>query len=431
MISAAAFETLLVLFIAGCAGLIGLMVLFRNPFWGVAATLASLPLVPFWIGTSVAGFFVNIHMSLAAVATVAMLRARRGTVQLNLADGAIATLLAAAVVAFLTGHTTIAQAYAVFQWALFYTFARVACDTYGLPRVARWFVGASLVVSVALLVEFATGTNAWVQYARVNNALYEMWSTLQSRGGVLRAEGPFGHSIAAGTTLAMAAVLAFVTRWRPGLRLAAVALLSAAVVATISRLGMVSLGLGVLLTVLLARGTGLSRAVRAWAVAALACAAAALVYGLADIFAESGSEATDSASYRVWLTELIPTIQPLGMADSFNRSTAGGTSFGPFRSIDSALLLFALTQGWIASVVVLILVIALVLRVARLEAGPAALAILAQLPALAGVALITQYGYAFWLVVGLAVTEAIPRPTPPPQLTAGPGRRLLTASGGM
>lgn len=431
MISATAFEALLELAVAAFGGVVGLVVLFKNPFWGVAATLAALPLVPYWIGTSVSGFFVTAPMALAAVTTVAVLRARQGPIPLSLADWAIGALLVGSAAAFLTGHTTIAQVYTLFQWVLFYAFGRVASATYGLPRMARWLVAPSLVVAAALLVEFATGTNLWVQYVRANNALYQVWSTLQSRGGVLRAEGSFGHSIAAGASLAMVAVLVFLTRWSTRTRLAAVALLAAAVIATVSRLGMVSLGLGVLLTVLLARGTGLGRVVRIWALAAIAVAATAVIVGLSDIFAESGSEAADSASYRGWLTELIPTVQPLGMAESFNRSTAGGTSFGAFRSIDSALLLFALTQGWVASLVVLGLVIALALRVARLEAGPASLAVLAQLPALVGVALITQYGHLFWVVVGLAVTEAIPRPSPPPLPTAGPVRLLRPASEGI
>ena len=85
----------------------------------------------------------------------------------------------------------------------------------------------------------------------------------------------------------------------------------------------------------------------------LAAAGVASYTVLSDIFVESGAEATNSAAYRVWLLELVETVQPIGYASSFTRSTSGLTSFGGFRSIDSAVLFHALTNGWVSTLILL------------------------------------------------------------------------------
>lgn len=406
MISAPALESLLVLLVALLAGGLGSLVALRQPWWAVVATVASLPLVPFWIGQSVSGFFVSLHLALALVSLFAVLRVRRTPMPISLVDWALLVIAGLTLLAFVTRQLSIAHVYALLQWLVLYAFARVSTATYGVRRVITVFCLAAAVTAAAMLVEAATGMNPWVRFVRMNNSLYHLWSNLQSRGGVLRAEGAFGHSIAAGASLAVAAVLSLSARIRESRRLLLLALLIVATLTTISRIGMVTIALGVGLAVVVG-SIHLSQRVRGLVLGLLALGGLGYVQGLGSVFAESGAEAANSAAYRTWLLELIPSANLIGMADSFARSTAGGTSFGAYRSIDSALLLFALTHGWIATALALVLLAAAVLRVLRLQAGTATIAVAAQIPALATVALITQYSLVFWLVAGIAVSESL------------------------
>ena len=63
---------------------------------------------------------------------------------------------------------------------------------------------ADVAVAAAVLgiLEFATSFNPWVLVPGPE-PLYSTWKDLQPRGGMLRIEGAFGHSIAMGTVLAM------------------------------------------------------------------------------------------------------------------------------------------------------------------------------------------------------------------------------------
>lgn len=124
-------------------------------------------------------------------------------------------------------------------------------------------------------------------------------------------------------------------------------------------------------------------------------------------FSEAGSEATASASYRGDLLSLIPSMAPVGVAAESHRNASGDTYFGTFHSIDSALIYFGLTNGLIPLGLIVAVLLAAIVLVASGRAAPATLAIVAQLPALATVALITQYAMFFWVICGIAVSTQL------------------------
>ena len=97
----------------------------------------------------------------------------------------------------------------------------------------------------------------------------------------------------------------------------------------------------------------------------------------------------------------------IGEAADSRRTAAGETRFGAFHSIDSALIYFGLTNGLIPLALVVTVLLAALLLALRGRATPATLAIVAQLPAVATVALITQYAMFFWVVCGLAVSSQL------------------------
>jgi hypothetical protein len=229
----------------------------------------------------------------------------------------------------------------------------------------------------------------------------EQWSAIQLRGGVARAEGAFGHSIALGAALAVSMPLVLVAPLRLWVRLAAVVLMLAAVVVTFSRIALVTSCLGLLLSVV--AGSELPRRLRALLVVAGAGVGAVAFPLVTQVFSAAGSEATNSAAYRLDLLSLVRYIDVLGSSSAFARAPDGSVSFGAFGSIDSALILQGLWYGWVSLAVALVLLAVAAAAVATRKATAPTIAIAAQIPALATVALITQYASMFWFVVGLAV----------------------------
>lgn len=382
-----------------------LMALTR-PWWATVAALASLALIPFWLGGSVGGFFISIQLLLAAVAAISILVREKPAVGLNFVDIALTLLLGLSVATWVLGLSTVTQPYTFLQAMVIYWFARLAAMTYGTRQIFTVIAAAFALVAVTMLLEFATGRNPWLEYLAVNNNLYDQWSGLQSRGGVLRAEGPFGHSIAAGCSLAVAATLALGAKLRTWVRITVILLLTSAILVTISRIGMVTAALGIGLAIVFTR-TKLSRAVNALVLGVLMLGITTYNLTLAGIFEESGAEAANSAAYRLWLLDLLPLLQPIGYAASFSRSTSGAGSFSSFASIDNFFLEYSLKNGWVPAVVLLVLMGVAILQLLRLRAGQATAAVVAQIPALFTVALITTYGLVFWLSVGLSVSESV------------------------
>ena len=97
----------------------------------------------------------------------------------------------------------------------------------------------------------------------------------------------------------------------------------------------------------------------------------------------------------------------VGVADSATKDSTGQVYFGNFRSIDSQLILTGLSSGLIAlALIVVALIAGIVLVVSRRATAPT-IAVVAQIPALATVALITQYSVFVWFAIGLAASTQL------------------------
>jgi hypothetical protein len=240
----------------------------------------------------------------------------------------------------------------------------------------------------------------------MNNDQYAQWGTLQLRGGVLRAEGAFGQAIPLGAAIALGVPFALGSRLRTWLKFSVVAVLLAGTVVTFSRIGMSCAVLGLLLCAFFLRGS-LTTRVRVALVGVLAVAVAAAFPLLSEVFTSAGSEATDSAAYRGGLLTTIGTMSPFGVASSYQKTPAGIVYFDGFKSIDSALIFAGLNLGLVAMVIGLVGLAAAIVVVLLRRATPATIAVVAQIPALTSVALITQYAAFFWFTVGMAATSQL------------------------
>ena len=409
-------STVLLAAVALSVGLLGVVVMARAPRVALAGWLLAVCAVPVWAGVVVViNWEPHVVATLGlAVSLVLALAAGRGaeSVRLTWADGLMAVFVAVSLVPALAGRADISEVFQLLVgWFVPFLAGRVIGHRVPVVQVYGAFAAAFTVVGVLTLVEFVTGWNPFVLIPGSND-LYGPWSPIQVRGGQARAEGAFGHSIALGASLALAAPLTLAAPFRTGVRLLMVAVQLAASVVTFSRIGLATAVLGVVLTVLAVR-TGLPAQLR-WAIAgALVVGAAASASLLTSVFAAAGSEATDSADYRVDLLALLPSVRLFGHADSLQRSPTGEQSFGSFQSVDNALLLVALDYGWVPVALVLVLLLTAVGAAVTRRATPPTLALVAQLPAFVSVALITQYATLAWFIAGLAVYSqaAAQRPT--------------------
>jgi hypothetical protein len=389
-----------------------LLVMARAPRLAFAGWLVVLCFVPVWVGIT---FVVGLEGHV--VATIGLLLSLlpgliRGklltTPRLTWGDGLFAAFLLVTLLAVLSGRVTFSATFVVYvQWAAAFLAGRLV----GYRVRLSWIYGALAivftVVSALALVEFAAGWNPFLGISG-DSSLRGTWGVVEFRGGGGRTEGAFGHSIALGASLALAVPLALAAPFRTAVRLPIVLLMLAATVVTFSRIGLVTAGLGAVLA-LLFLGSELPRRLRVAVSAGLVVVGIAFAPLVSGVFAAAGSEAANSAGYRLQLLALLPDLQPFGWASTAYQ-VAGQTVLanvpttdGLLQTIDNALLLVGLSYGWVPLVVLLLgLLVAVRCLVSGRVTAPT-ISLVAQIPAFATVALITQYSTFTWFVAGLAV----------------------------
>lgn len=288
------------------------------------------------------------------------------------------------------------------QWILGFLLGRLVLLRLGEDLVYRIIIVMFAIVAVLALVEFVLDWHPWSLTAGPHNEIYAIWGPIQGRGGLSRSEGAFGHSIALGCSLALTLPLVLAARLRPWVRFALACLMIGATLVTLSRGALLSAGLSILLVAVFG-GRRYGAESRRTAVVVLVVGALVSLPALSSVLASAGDEAGKSADYRGRLLDLIGAMDPLGLSGQGRTAANGERYIGTFQSIDSQIILTGLTYGWIVLLLGLGLLLAAAVLVIVGRATPGIIAIVGQAPALASVALITQYNIFFWFVAGLGV----------------------------
>ncbi|WP_375426336.1 hypothetical protein [uncultured Friedmanniella sp.] len=439
--SAELFSTALNLAAAALLLVLAFSALRMSPKAAIVVWLFVICFIPIWIGQTITVYFPAFAIVglLAAASFVPTTNRFRWSV----ADAVVLAVAVTVLAEYALKLTTRTATFDLFViWSGAFLLGRVVTSVLD----ARWIYGAVAVffsiAAVLALAEFVTGLNVFITYLGNGTALFDQWRTQQPRGGILRAEGAFGHSIALGSSLAIAATLTLGSRFRPWIKTAMLVVLLGGAVVTFSRTGMITAALGVVVACLFVRNP-LSRRYRIGLLILAMVSAGVVFVSIRDVFLASGNEAEGSALYRSELLQLVGYIQPFGLAANFTVSTTSQTSIGEFGSVDNALLLFALTYGWVPTALLALLFAGAVAALFRGRATLAVVAVIAQLPALVTVALITQYAAVFWFAVGLAIsTQVIANQTRAPRQgpmsvqhprtadPAPPARRVLQGTRG-
>ncbi|MFP7760259.1 hypothetical protein [Marisediminicola sp. LYQ85] len=388
---------LLALAVAGAAAAV---LVFRSaPRLTVVVWVVTLCFVPIWVGFS-AGIF---YSAITFVTLLCIAAASTRGFRWSAVDTALLVFLAVVMLAFAVGGITLGHVLiTVMDWLVPYVWGRLVLSRVSPRFVTSTIAIATVAVAAMALGEFLSGLNIFVLVPWGNGG-YTLWSPLQPRGGVLRAEGAFGHSISLGSSLAIGSVFILTARWHLALRVCALIVVAAAVVVTFSRIGLVALALALVLCLLFLRTDMSGRTRVVFSVLAVAGALVATPL-LSAVFGQAGDEAEGSALYRFELFSLVGQMSPVGLSDGYTVAPDGAVRVGQFESIDSALILTGLRLGWVPLVILLAVLVALLAIVVSRSANPALIAIAAQVPGLATVALITQLPYFFWFVAGLGVS---------------------------
>ena len=395
-------------FLAASALLSSVAVFLRRPAATLATWLMLLIVFPYWFGVH-AGVFVPFCVVTAVVLIVpALFSARMILEPLDLIMASFAAIcLAASLTGLATWYDT---AVVLAQWCLGYFLGRVwssSLSRVGLATIMTAFGGTLAALSC---LEFLLSWHPFVSLFP-GSAVFNSWSWIQYRGGQARSEWSFGHSIALGNVIAMCVPFVFFSRMKPWLMVGTIAIMTAGVAATFSRNALIAVGLGLALGLWLAPSGATVRQRLSVSIAVFAASSIIILPGIL-VWSSAGDEVASSTDYRFQMLSLLRDINVLGSSGTLYTLSDGQPGYastdylaGAARSIDNTFVLLGLNLGWIAVLLSSVVVLAIAfLQIKRQRRTAAGLAVVAQLPTLMTVAMITQYSIVFWAIAGMAAS---------------------------
>ncbi len=399
--SAGEVDSLVMVVAAVAIGLTGLMVAFKVPSLAIIGWISVIAFVPIWWGVDLVAYVYP--GTIAGVGALVVLLRRPSFGRITAGDVGILIFFIATLSPILVkGAWAPAAMFAVVtQWLLAYLIGRLALSVISAERLYGVIGVVFGIVAVLAIIESIFHYNPFIAFGG-HGPLFDSWRAVQSRGGLPRAEGAWGHSIALGAALAMSIPLMLASRLKPGLKVALVLIMLGGVVVTLSRIGQLTAVLALVLS-LYAMAPIMKRGLKAATLMILFVGGLMGYSYVTGVFDSSGDEFSKSAAYRGDLLSLVHDIAAFGLSPVISRDATGAVNFDGFESIDNAMLLLGLKHGWFALGVALALGAAVLVMVVLRKAEPPTISVATQIPALFAVALITQFSMYFWFMVGLAV----------------------------
>jgi hypothetical protein len=388
------------LVLAACAGLIMLAVS-TKPRLAIAVWLFVVTAVPYWLGLDVVVYLPPASLVGIALLVSSFKSRSRGSA----ADAFVGVILALATLILLLGEGSYGSwVQLLTQGALGYVIGRTIASVAGVRWTADVFAWLMVAAAAFAVVEYVFDVHPFVNLSGPREEITHVWARLQFRAGVTRSEAAFGHPIALGAALAVAAPLLLTVERGRRWRILALLVLVAGLATTLSRGPMLALGLTLLLAAYSMLRT-LTPQMRAGLLALLALGGVAMVRLFTGVETSGGEETASSTQYRLDLFEqLTQDLHPFGQADGLVEGATGTIDYRSFLSIDNAFLYVAILYGWVLAALMLAALLVPLVRALQRRANPAEVALAGQLPALFTVALITQYYTLMWFLAGLAVT---------------------------
>ena len=397
-----------------------------SPRFALGLWWAVMLLVPYWLEPRV-GFLwpPQAIIGVLLLPAIYRYRDRSGT---RIGDGLLLVMVALVVLAWRFGGGNRGEVEQLLvQGCLGYLIGRTLVKAAGedwFYAVVRW---SGLLLAVWGLAERFLGIHLFEHL--VYGPEGSTWSQLHFRGGHVRSDAAFGHPIVLGAFLAFS--VPFIASWKisDGRKIAALGLIGAGLYTTASRGAVLSAILGVVLVVFFG-GRALTRNGRVGLLLITLFIVLPLTLALEVTFSSGGQEVASSSAYRQSLYSLVlQDIHPLSVAANTSVDVMTGQHlWRAFGSIDSTFIASSLDFGWLPVALLIAGLVGIAARALTRRASLMQLALLAQIPTLATVALITQYRTFAFFLAGAATAlpyaqrvsaEVLNREAPVAPLTAG------------
>jgi hypothetical protein len=220
----------------------------------------------------------------------------------------------------------------------------------------------------------------------------------QSRGGMLRAEVTWGHSIALSGILAAALYLWLTSRSR--FRYPAAVICGATVLLSGSRSGLLCVGIAVGLAILQWSYGSATRQLVLPALFAAVGVSAYAIYSMQDVQTQNDYSGSSTVRERL-ISAALNGSNLWGPADQYRISDAG-VRFMSFEYLDNSLIQTLLGAGWVSAVCLAVLYIAITMKNVGNLRNPMWAILVLQLPGLLSSGFFTQHQMMFWFLVGAA-----------------------------
>ncbi len=368
--------------------------------------LVSVLCVPYWV-TPLASPFVPISTVIGVFAACGLLARCWSRLRLCVADVLVIVSALMMVLAATVGWSEPVDVVVILsQWYLPYLAGRALFARKMTDRVVLSLSLFGGLLGVLSVLEFALDFHPFTQLE--NGSLAgATWSWIQYRGGLPRSEWTLGHSIALGNVLAMCAPFALMCRLDWGKRMVLLFVITLGVACTFSRNALLALFVSIALVVLIQ----LRPQQRVLAGLGLTGGLALANLLLGSVFASASDETSASSDYRLLMLDLLGQIRALGGAGTYVYLSDGNMGYesmaypgGAARSIDNTFVLMGLRVGWIPMLCVVGVIVFVALRGLIATRGPASISVVAQIPTLMTVAMITQYSSFYWALMGFAAS---------------------------
>lgn len=364
--------------------------------------------MPFWIGVSIGPRFFPAILLLSLWAVVSLMEPLQ---KVRAVDWLVIALGLISVAYLALGTVELPHVFNLLGWVIPYFLGRSTGYRVTRESLILIFAVVGLLLSLQSLIEFSLD---WHPFSTLTLAFgpSEIWSPILYRSSFARSEGALGHPIALGLAIAICIPFVLATRLRARARLALVSVMFAAVLVTFSRNAIIAALLSVVLSFFFLRELG-RPAARVAVVVVLLGASVALAPTYLNSIDGGTGVLENSADYRLNFFSVIPNVGLFGISDIYTEYAPGkwGWASSAYEedvivTLDNTILLDALQFGSLHAAILLFVLADIVRRFTRDRSNPALLAIVAQIPALLAVAMITQLPYLLWLIAGIGVSWA-------------------------
>ncbi|BBH17112.1 hypothetical protein Back2_13990 [Nocardioides baekrokdamisoli] len=374
------------------------LLLVLDPRVASAAWLVIFVAVPHWVGLKIGAYLPPVTLA-AIIFAPSILRRRIVPAR---TDAVLAGLFVLATVVFWFGQGSQSMwAEMLLQWLPAYVFGRAMADVPGTDWVARLLCVLFTALALFAVIQYVAG---WQPFANLQGPVpaQNQWATVFYRGGAARSSATWGHPIALGGALVAAIPLIWHGKGRIGLRALMTVVVVCGVASTLSRGPILAAGLALVLILFVKADLGAGARVVAGLVTT--GLVVGLVPTLLQVSTTSSADIQASTNYRSNIfSSLIPDLHAFGFANN-TLVVNGAPYYRGSASIDDTFLYIAANYGWVIAVGVLFVFGPPLVRVARRRASTLDLILIAELPVLGTVALITQFGPLIWFLLGMAVT---------------------------